>query len=111
MSDCIFCKIASGDAPAKIVYQDDHCLAFNDLHPKAPVHLLLIPRQHIANLYDIGSEHRDIMSQLMLTIPKVAKKVGLENGFRTITNTGQGGRQEIYHLHFHILGGGVLKPM
>ncbi|MDE1461725.1 histidine triad nucleotide-binding protein [Spartinivicinus poritis] len=111
MSDCIFCKIACGDSPAKIVYQDDLCLAFNDLHPKAPVHLLLIPKQHIANLYDIGPEHRDIMSQLMLTIPKVAKKVGLENGFRTITNTGQGGRQEIYHLHFHILGGGTLKPM
>ncbi|WP_163835971.1 histidine triad nucleotide-binding protein [Spartinivicinus ruber] len=111
MSDCIFCKIARGDAPANIVYQDDHCLAFNDLYPKAPVHLLLIPRQHIANLYDIGSEHRDIMSKLMLAIPEVARQAGLENGFRTITNTGQEGRQEIYHLHFHILGGGALKPM
>lgn len=86
-------------------------MAFKDLYPKAPTHVLVIPRQHITNLYDITPDHHDIMGQLMLAIPKVAKQVGLEDGFRTITNTGQGGRQEIYHLHFHILGGGALKPM
>ncbi len=111
MSDCIFCKIEQGVIPSDIVYEDEYCLAFRDIQPKAPVHLLVIPRKHVANLDDLGEEDRDLISHIMLTIPRIARQQGLNEGYRTIANTGAGGGQEVFHLHFHILGGGELHPM
>ncbi len=111
MSDCLFCKISTGDIPADIVYQDDDCVAFRDISPKAPVHLLVIPRQHIVNLYDLKADDSALMARILLTIPKIARQHGLDDGFRAVTNTDKGGGQEVFHLHFHILGGGTPHPL
>ena len=110
MSDCIFCRIVNDQAPADIVYQDKHIIAFRDIQPKAAVHLLVIPRKHIENLYDLDEADQQLMSHLLMTIPRIAKQQGLEDGFRTVTNTGHGGGQEVWHMHFHLMGGG-LPPM
>ena len=111
MTDCLFCKIEQGDIPADIVYEDEHCLAFRDIHPKAPVHLLVIPRRHVANLDDLGEADRELVSHIMLTISRIARQQGLSEGYRTVANTGAGGGQEVFHLHFHILGGGELHSL
>ena len=107
MSDCLFCKIAAGELPANVVYEDDHIIAFHDIDPKADIHVLVIPKKHIVNLDDLTTEDEAVMSHLMFTIPKIAKDLGLE-GYRTITNTGSLGGQVVFHMHFHILGGGQL---
>ena len=111
MSDCIFCKICAGTLPADVVYEDDHCLVFRDIQPKAPVHLLVIPRKHVESLDNLMDEDRDLASHLLMTIPRVARQQGLDGGYRTVVNTGKDGGQEVFHLHFHILGGGVPKPL
>jgi histidine triad (HIT) family protein len=111
MTDCIFCKIAAGEAPAQIVYEDEQILAFKDLAPKAPVHLLVIPKRHIENLAALTADDSVLMAHLMSKLAPIAASNGLEDGFRTITNTGKGGRQEVYHMHFHILGGGSLPAL
>ena len=111
MSGCVFCKIAAGELKAEIVYQDEHIVAFKDHAPKAPVHLLVIPRKHIRNLNALEEGDSELIAHLMMSLPKIAKEQGLLDGFRTITNTGKGGRQEVYHMHFHILGGGQLPAM
>lgn len=102
---CIFCKIAEKTLPAKAVYEDDKVLAFHDIHPKAPIHLLLIPKKHIKSLLEIEPSDAALMSHLLLTLPMLAKKQGLHEGFRTVVYTGEKGGQEIDHLHFHLLGG------
>lgn len=107
MSDCIFCKIVNGDIPAKTVYEDEHLLAFHDIAPKADTHLLVIPKAHIENLNDLQPEHQNLMGHLIMTLPKIAAGQGL-TGFRTIANTGAEGGQEVFHMHFHILGGSNL---
>ena len=109
MSDCIFCKIVAGNIPSDLVYQDEKLVVFRDLHPKAKTHLLLVPRVHIKSLLEVEEEHRDLLAHMMLILPKVASDAGLKTGFRTIINTGAGGGQEIDHLHFHLLGGGLPK--
>ena len=109
--DCVFCKIAAGEQKADIVYQDDKILAFKDRTPKEPVHLLVIPRKHIRNLNALEESDAELMAHLMMSLPTIAKEQGLLDGFRTITNTGKGGGQEVYHMHFHILGGGKLHAM
>lgn len=106
----IFSKIIDGEIPSEFVYEDEHCIVIKDLYPKAPVHLLLIPRKPIVNLDDLSEHDQALMGHLMLTIPKVAKQAGLAAGYRTIINTNKGGGQEIYHLHIHILGGGGPLP-
>lgn len=111
MSDCIFCRICDGTMPADVVYEDDHCLAFRDIQPKAPVHLLVIPRKHVANLDDLGDDDRELASHMLLTIPRIARQQGLGDGYRTVANTGKDGGQEVFHLHFHILGGARPKPL
>lgn len=108
MSDCLFCKIAAGDIPASLVYEDEQVIAFRDINPKAEVHLLLIPRQHISSLVELNSAHSTLMSHMMQLLPKLAQSQGLEQGFRTIINTGKGGGQEVFHLHIHLLGGNDL---
>lgn len=105
MTDCLFCKIEQGKISAEIVYQDDVCIAFKDIYPKADVHILVIPRKHVESLAVLETEDQLMVGHMVLKLPQIAKAQGLENGFRTIINTGPGGGQEIYHLHFHILGG------
>lgn len=103
-TDCIFCKIVQGTIPATKVYEDDTILAFNDIHPKASVHILVIPKVHIATLNDLAPDDSDLISHLVLSLPTIAKEQGLK-GFRVIINNGPEGGQEVAHLHFHILGG------
>jgi len=103
---CLFCQIVSKEIPAKIVWEDDSFVAFHDIHPKAPVHVLLIPRQHVESLVQVKPTDAEMLGRLMLRVSDVAAAVGLkERGFRTIINTGKEGGQEVPHLHLHILGG------
>ena len=108
MSDCLFCKIAAGEIPADIVFEDEQVVVFRDIYPKADVHLLLIPRLHIASLNELDSSHDALIAHMMRLLPKLAKEQGLDNGYRAIVNTGPGGGQEVFHLHIHLLGGGRL---
>lgn len=110
MNDCIFCKIVKGDIPAKKLYEDDDVLAFHDIHPIAPVHFLVIPKQHIPSVAELGPEHAEVMGKVMTVAGKLAREQGCADGFRTIINTGRVGRQEVYHLHVHILGGPDVLP-
>jgi len=106
MTDCLFCKIVDKKIPARIVHEDEHTLAFDDIQPQAPVHTLVIPRRHVAFLKDCGVPDQSLMGQLLLTCVKVAKQKGLsESGYRIVANTGQDGGQTVFHLHFHVLGG------
>lgn len=111
MSDCIFCKIARGEIPSNKVYEDGDVYAFHDIHPVAPVHFMIIPKLHLASLTDADDSHAALLGKLMLLAPQLARQQGLENGFRTVINTGRGGGQEVFHLHIHIIGGGVIPPM
>jgi histidine triad (HIT) family protein len=108
-SDCIFCRIAAGEIPAGIVYQDETVVAFRDIHPQAPVHLLVVPREHVASLDDLSDAHAALAGRLLTAVPKVVATVGgLEKGYRVIANTGPDARQTVHHLHLHILGGRAL---
>jgi histidine triad (HIT) family protein len=111
MSDCIFCKIVAGDIPCNKVYEDDDVLAFHDIHPVAPVHFMIIPKTHVASLADCAAEHQAVLGKILLLAPRLAKEQGLNDGFRTIVNTGRGGGQEVFHLHVHVIGGGGPRPM
>ena len=104
MSDCIFCKIIAEEIPCKKVYEDENVLAFHDINPSAVIHLLVIPKKHIASLNELEPADEDIMGKLMLAIPKIAKENGLK-GFKTLFNTGKDGGQMVFHIHAHILGG------
>ena len=104
-ASCLFCKIVAGSVPSQKVYEDDEVLAFNDIHPVAPVHILIIPKMHVASLADCGHAEEKILSKMLLLAPKLAQEKGLKDGFRTMINTGTGGGQEIFHLHYHIFGG------
>jgi histidine triad (HIT) family protein len=108
-SDTIFGKIIRREIPANIVYEDDLCLAFRDVTPQAPVHILLIPKKPIVNLATIEPEDQAVLGHLMLTASKIAAQEGLEKGYRVVTNIGEDGGQTVYHLHFHILGGRPLS--
>ncbi len=105
MSDCIFCKIVAGDIPSSKVYEDDTLYVFKDINPKAAVHLLVIPKLHIARLDHADDSHAGLLAAMLLKLPELAQSQGLTNGFRTIINTGPGGGQEVDHLHIHLLGG------
>lgn len=107
MADCIFCKIAHKEIPSQLVYEDEQVVAFKDLEPQAPVHVLVIPKKHIASILELNAEDRDLTAHIMQeVIPELAKKLGIaEKGFRIVTNTGAEGGQSVKHLHFHLLGG------
>lgn len=105
MEECIFCKIVEGDIPASKVYEDQDFLAFHDINPAAPVHFLLIPKQHIVSLYDVSEVHQQLLGKMLWLAPQLANEQGCTNGFRTIINTGRVGGQEVLHLHIHIIGG------
>ncbi len=106
---CLFCKIVAGAIPAEKVYEDDGAVAFRDINPQAPVHVLVIPREHIASLADAGETDAAKLGQLMLAAARVARQEGLsESGYRTVVNTGAGAGQSVFHIHLHVLGGRTL---
>ena len=103
---CIFCEIVQGKKPAEIVHQTENVIAFNDIRPKAPVHILIIPKQHIPTLNDIKPEHQNVMGEIFLVVKELAQKLGLaEKGYRTIFNCNRDAGQDVYHIHLHLLGG------
>jgi histidine triad (HIT) family protein len=105
MSDCIFCRIAAGEIPARIEYSDDHVVAFHDLAPKAPTHVLVIPRRHLATLAESKAEDAQLLGHLMATTVELARKLALDDGFRVVVNNGAAAGQSVFHLHVHLLGG------
>ncbi|MET0208264.1 MAG: histidine triad nucleotide-binding protein [Burkholderiaceae bacterium] len=115
MDNCIFCKIVAKQIPANVVYEDDDVLAFKDINPAAPVHLLVIPKQHVATLSDCTDAHATVLGKMLALAPKLAKENGIDvktgadgkpnGGFKTLVNTGPDGGQEVYHLHLHMYGG------
>ena len=104
MKDCLFCKIAAGEIPSKSVYSDEHVYAFHDVAPKAPTHVLVIPRKHIARLADAGEADRDLVGEVVSRAAAIARDLGLDH-YRLVANNGEGAGQTVFHLHFHLLGG------
>lgn len=107
--DCIFCKIAAGEIPSTKVFENEKVLAFKDLNPQAPVHILVIPKTHISSADEINADNAAIVSDIFAVIPDIAKSAGLANGYRIITNIGDDGCQSVKHMHFHLLGGKKLS--
>ncbi len=107
--DCLFCKIVAGKIPATKVYEDEELFAFNDIHPWAPVHFLMVPKRHVASLAQVGPEHVGLLGRMMVLVPQLALQEGCQpypqGGFRVVVNTGTVGGQEIHHLHLHVIGG------
>jgi histidine triad (HIT) family protein len=101
---CIFCKIAKGQIPANKVFEDSDFIAFHDIAPKAPLHLLVIPKQHLVSLLEVGQEHQALLGKMLVLAPQLAKDNGHPSGFKLVINNGQSGGQEVYHLHMHVLG-------
>jgi histidine triad (HIT) family protein len=112
VEDCIFCKIVRGEIPAKKVYEDDLVLAFHDIRPQAPVHFMLVPKRHIASLAEVAAEDEPVLGRMLALAGRLAREAGSPGGFRTIVNTGRIGRQDVMHLHVHVVGGpDPLGPM
>ena len=109
MDDCIFCKIIKGEIPSNKVYEDDEILAFKDINPMAPVHILVIPKKHIESVNEIEKEDEILIGKIFTVIKKLAEENGLDNGYRIVNNCGEDGGQAVKHLHFHLLGGRKLK--
>jgi histidine triad (HIT) family protein len=107
MTDCLFCKMVAGDIKPDIVYENEHILAFRDINPRAPVHVLVIPKVHIATLADLDDAH--IAAECLLAARKVAELEDLDDGFRTVINCKEAGGQEVYHLHLHVMGGRAMN--
>lgn len=108
--DCLFCQIVKGEIPADIIYQDERCLAFRDINPQAPVHVLVIPREHLESLDDASQKEEALLGHLLRVAARVANEQGLsESGYRTVINTGAGAGQSVFHLHVHALGGRSLN--
>ena len=103
--DCIFCKIAAGEIPSKKAYEDESVLAFYDLEPQAPVHILIIPKAHIASCAEITEENSAVVAHIFEVAAKLGKELGLDNGYRIVNNCGSDGGQTVHHLHFHLMGG------
>ena len=110
MSDCLFCKIVEGTVPSEKIFEDEDFLAFKDINPQSPVHILVIPKKHVAKLSDCGSDESDMLSGLLLSANKVAKETGIaESGYRVAINSGDDGGQLVHHLHLHLMGGAKLS--
>lgn len=110
MKDCIFCKIAKRELPAKIVYEDDESVAFEDIHPKAPTHILIIPRRHLSTLLEASQDDDRLLGRLLLVANEVARQQGIaDRGFRLVLNCNSEGGQVVFHLHLHLLGGRTLR--
>lgn len=109
MTTCVFCRISKKEIPAKIIFEDDDCLAFEDIHPKAPVHLLVIPKRHIESLNDMGADDETLLGHLVFIAKELALERGIEKtGYRTVINTGPNAGQSVFHIHLHLLAG---RPM
>ena len=109
MENCLFCKIAAGVIPSTKVYEDDLVLAFRDIAPMAPTHILVIPKAHVASVAEISAENANLVAHIFTVIPKIAEAEKLENGYRVVSNCGPDAGQTVHHLHFHILGGKQLR--
>ena len=109
MSDCLFCKIINGEIPCTKVYEDDTVFAFRDINPQAPVHILVIPKAHIASVHAITSQNSAVVAHIFEVISQIAEIEGLENGYRVVSNCGPDGCQSVHHLHFHVMGGKKLS--
>ena len=107
--DCIFCKIVAGEISCRKVYEDSDVLAFHDINPAAPVHFMIVPKEHISSLADAHARHEVLLGRILLLAPILAKEQGLDDGFKTVINTGAGGGQLVMHLHVHVMGGGKLQ--
>ena len=107
--DCLFCKIIAGEIPSSKVFENEWVFAFRDIAPQAPVHVLVVPKAHIASADGINAENSAVVSKIFEAIPEIAKAEGLTNGYRVITNCGEDGCQSVKHLHFHVLGGKKLS--
>ena len=106
MSDCIFCKIINKEIPSEIIYEDDKVIAFKDVNPQSPIHILVIPKEHIESSNDIDDENSSLIGYIFLTINKLAKQLGIDkDGYRIVNNCGVFGGQTVSHIHFHVLGG------
>ncbi len=105
MSDCLFCKIIAGEIPSAKVYEDENLYAFKDINPQAPVHILVVPKTHIASADEINAQNSAVVARIFEKIPEIAREAGLTNGYRIISNCGANACQSVKHLHFHILGG------
>jgi len=103
--DCLFCRIIAGTIPSNAVYQDEQCYAFHDIHPQAPVHVLVIPRKHIASLAEVHKEDEGLLGHLLWAASEVARMMGLGKGYRVVISSGRDGGQTVDHLHLHVLGG------
>ena len=106
--NCLFCRIVEGSIPSKSVFEDEQCIAFGDINPQAPVHFLVVPRQHIASLAHAQEMHKPLLGHLLWVAGEIANQKGLNKGFRVVINTGHDGGQTVDHLHVHVLGG---RPM
>ena len=102
---CIFCRIVAGEIPSRKVMEDDELLVFHDIAPWAPVHVLLIPKEHVATMYELEDRHAALLGRMLALAPKLMRELGVTNGFRTLINTGEDGRQEVQHVHMHVMGG------
>jgi histidine triad (HIT) family protein len=112
MSDnCLFCKIARGEIPSRKIFENDEVIVFHDINPVAPVHFMLVPKQHLVSLQEADDSHAALLGRMLVLAPKLAREQGLDNGFRTVINSGKGGGQEVFHLHIHVIGGGNIPPM
>ena len=109
MENCLFCKIVAGDIPSTKVYEDEQVLAFRDIAPMAPTHILVIPKTHIGSVAEITADNSAVVAHIFQVIPQIAKAEGLENGYRVVSNCGDDAGQTVHHLHFHILGGKKLS--
>ena len=109
MENCLFCKIVKGDIPSTKVYEDEKVLAFRDIAPMAPTHILVIPKTHIGSVAEVCAENADLVAHIFTVIPQIAQAEGLENGYRVVSNCGSDAGQTVHHLHFHILGGKKLS--
>ena len=103
--NCIFCKIVEGKIPSRKVFEDDELLVFHDIAPWAPVHVLVIPKEHVSTMYELEARHAPLLGRMLSMAPNLMRELGVINGFRTLVNTGDDGRQEVQHVHMHVLGG------
>ena len=109
MSDCLFCRIVAGEIPAQKVYEDDHTFAFEDLHPQAPTHVLIVPKKHIAGLAEAAAADAEVLGLCLWAAAEIARQHGLRGGYRTVVNVGPDGGQTVFHLHVHLLGGRAMS--
>jgi histidine triad (HIT) family protein len=107
--NCLFCRIIEGTIPSKAIYNDEQCYAFADINPQAPVHVLVVPREHIASLAEAGKEHPALLGHLLWAAAEIARTKGLNEGYRTVINTGEAAGQSVDHIHVHLLGGRTLS--